>query len=77
MGTRLTLRQATKCKAAIQTTQIIKRLQKHVLGEIELTSTQVTAANVLLKKTLPDLAVTHVGPDEGSAGKFILTIANG
>jgi len=40
----------------IQATQLIKRLTDHVLTDLELTSTQVTAALGLLKKTLPDLS---------------------
>ena len=46
----------------IQTTMIVKRLEKHIDGEVEMTSTQVTAALGLLRKTLPDLsAVEHSG----------------
>jgi hypothetical protein len=40
----------------VQTSQLINRLQDHVLGEVELSSTQVRAAEILLKKTLPDLS---------------------
>ena len=40
----------------IQTSMIVKRLESHILGEIDLTSTQVRSAEVLLRKTLPDLA---------------------
>ena len=39
----------------IQTTMIAERLTKHVLGDVEMTATQVTAALGLLRKTLPDL----------------------
>lgn len=36
----------------------------HVDGEIELASTQVKAAQILLSKVVPDLARTeHSGPD--------------
>ena len=49
-------------RARIQTTMIVKRLEKHILGKVEMTSTQVTAAMGLLRKTLPDLsAVEHSG----------------
>ena len=40
----------------IQASQLINRLTDHILGKVELTSTQVTAALGLLKKTLPDLS---------------------
>lgn len=37
---------------------LINRLMDHVLGEVEMTSTQVRAAEALLKKCLPDLKAT-------------------
>lgn len=40
----------------IQTSMLINRLQDHVVGKVELTSTQVTAALGLLKKAVPDLS---------------------
>ena len=46
----------------IQTSQLINRLMKHILGEIELSSTQIRGIEILLKKALPDLqAVTLNG----------------
>lgn len=39
----------------IQTSQLVNRLTDHVLGTVEMTPTQVQAANILLKKALPDL----------------------
>ena len=44
----------------IQTSQIINRLTKHVLGDLELSSTQVTAALGLIKKTLPDISAVSI-----------------
>lgn len=44
----------------IQTTQLIKRLHAHVLGEVELSATQVAAALGLIRKTLPDLAAMEL-----------------
>lgn len=38
--------------------QIRSRLQKHIDGEIELSSTQLRAAEILLKKVQPDLSAT-------------------
>ena len=52
-----------RTKLRIQTTQIVKRLQGHIFGEVELVSTQVTAALALLKKTLPDLTSTELKGD--------------
>jgi hypothetical protein len=35
---------------------IVKRLQDHILGEVEMNATQIRAAEILIKKTLPDLS---------------------
>lgn len=49
-------------RARIQTSMIVNRLTDHIRGEVELSSTQVTAALGLLKKAIPDLAaVQHSG----------------
>ena len=51
----------------IQTSQLVNRLNSFALDtsdSIRMTSDQVRAALGLLKKTIPDLAVTsHTGPD--------------
>jgi hypothetical protein len=49
----------------IQGSQIINRLSKHVMGDVEMTPSQVNAAKTLLGKVIPDLkAVEHSGnPD--------------
>lgn len=61
-GVRLNPAHDERTRAKIQTSQIINRLEKLVNGEIDMTSQQVTAAGILLKKTLPDLsAVTMDG----------------
>jgi hypothetical protein len=53
----------------IQTSQLVNRLNAFALDATEsvrMTSDQVRAALGLLKKTIPDLAVTsHTGPDGG------------
>jgi hypothetical protein len=49
----------------IQTAHIVTVLQKHIRGKLELSPTQVRAAECLLRKTLPDQsAVTHSGAIE-------------
>ncbi len=54
-------------RAKIQTSQLINRLEKHALGELDLSATQIKAIEVLIRKTLPDLtAVTMAGPDGGA-----------
>lgn len=47
----------------IRASQIVNRLENHVFGDVELTSTQVSAALGLLKKIVPDLAATELTGD--------------
>lgn len=55
-----------EARQKIKTTQLINRLQDHGFGTVELSTTQVRAIDILLKKSVPDLAtVTHQGPDGG------------
>ena len=50
-------------RAKIQASQIINRLMGHINGECDLSATQVNAANILLRKTLPDLSSVELGGD--------------
>lgn len=53
-------RQSEEVRARIQSSQLINRLENHAFGDIELTSTQLKAIEILLKKSLPDLsAIEH------------------
>lgn len=62
MAIRKKLTHDMRTREKIRTSQLINRLENHVLGKIELSATQVTAALGLMKKTLPDLtAVEHSG----------------
>jgi hypothetical protein len=47
----------------IQASQLINRLNDHVLGKLELTPTQVRAAEILLKKSVPDLSSVEHSTD--------------
>ena len=57
-----------KTRDRIQTSMLINRLVDHALGNndpqtgkpVQLSPTQVTAANILLKKVMPDLAATEL-----------------
>jgi len=42
----------------IRTSMLINRLQNHVLGRLEMTKTQIQAAAILLRKTLPDMVAS-------------------
>jgi len=54
-----------KVRERIQTSMLIKRLEDHALGKLELTKTQVTAIQILLRKTLPDLTNHEITGDAG------------
>lgn len=65
MARRLNTRQSESARSAIQTTKLLKRLEDHVLARgkkaVTLTSTQVRAAEVVLRKALPDLQSVELG----------------
>lgn len=67
MAVRLNPKHDEATRAKIQTSQLVNRLNAFALDETEtvrMTSDQVRAALGLLRKTIPDLAVTtHTGPD--------------
>lgn len=47
----------------IQASMIINRLSEHAIGSAEMSATQVRAAEILLKKVLPDLQATQHSGD--------------
>jgi len=55
MAARLNPRHQEMVKDKIKTSQLINSLCNHALGEIEMTQTQIRAAEILLNKTLPNL----------------------
>jgi len=70
---------ADKSREKIKSTQILNRLQNHVIGKNEMSATQVRAAEILLKKTLPDLSQTTLDaniPDEGGSLKWSVEFIN-
>lgn len=52
MAARLNPFNQESVKQKIQATQLVKRLQDHALGEIEMNQTQIDAAKFLLNKRL-------------------------
>jgi hypothetical protein len=56
----------------IRTSMLINRLQNHVIGRIEMTQTQLRAAEVLLKKCLPDQQhIEHANDPENPLLPFV------
>ena len=65
MAARLNRMHSEQVRAKIQASVLIDRLQKHVNGEIEMTSSQITAAQVLLDRSVPKLSqIQHTGDKE-------------
>lgn len=57
---------AARVRARIRAGGIVHRLEQHVLGKVEMSASQVSAALGLLRKCVPDLAtVEHTGKDGG------------
>lgn len=72
-----------RARDAIKTTQLIKRLQQYALGEkgdqgetIKMDATKLRAAEILLRKTLPDLSnVQHSNdPDNPIAHPSVIRL---
>lgn len=57
------IRHDDNTRAKIQAAQLINRLTAHACGDLELSSTQVRAIEVLLRKTLPDLSDVRMEVD--------------
>lgn len=66
MAARLRPHHQDEVRAKIQASQLINRLTDHVLGKVDMTPTQVQAANILLKKSLPDLQAIDLSATDGT-----------
>lgn len=67
---------AEAVRARIRAGGIMKRLEDHVVGKVDMRPSQVTAALGLLKKVVPDLSAhEHTGRDGGDL-KVILQSAD-
>ncbi len=66
MAARLNRRHSEEVRSKIQASVLIDRLHKHANGELEMTSTQVKAAETLLDRSVPKLSqIQHTGEDGG------------
>jgi hypothetical protein len=59
----LRIKHSDEVRAKIQASQLINRLNDHVNGKVTLSSTQVRAAEILLRKSVPDLSRVEVTGD--------------
>ena len=76
MAARFSKEHDERTRLKIKTSQIINRLNDHVLSDGDvMTVSQVNAARILLNKTLPDMAnVTIQGPGENGEHKLNFTL---
>ncbi len=65
MASRLNLRHQDDVRKKIQASQLINRLTDHAFAKVEMSPTQVKAAEILLKKSIPDLSQVQGSGDEG------------
>jgi hypothetical protein len=61
-----TIRLSEEWRERIRTAGILERLEKAAMGEVDVTQTQLKAAEIVLRKTLPDLARTEVTGKDGA-----------
>ena len=58
------VRHDDETRRRIQVSQLLNRLQNHAFGDCDMSPTQIKAAEVVLRKSLPDLAAVQVSGDE-------------
>ena len=66
---------AEAIRSRIQAGLIKDRLEKHILGEIEMSNTQVSAGLGLLRKVVPDLSSQEISTNGPLAVEIIHRIA--
>lgn len=71
MAARLRLKHQDEVRAKIQASQLVNALQKHVDGNNNMSPTQVRAAEILLRKAMPDL--TAISGDLDVVGDMTIT----
>jgi hypothetical protein len=66
------VRLSEEWRERIRTAGILERLEKAAMGETEVTPTQLKAAEIVLRKTLPDLARTEVTGNDGAPQELVI-----
>ena len=76
MAARLNLRQQEQTRSAIQTSQLINRLQNFALGQegVDIDASRLKAIEILLRKSLPDLSSVTLSGDSEQPLVFNLTV---
>ena len=65
-------RHTERARKAIRDTKLVKRLQDHALGLVEMTPTEVRAAMYLVDKKLPSLAALDGNGNTVDGGKVVV-----
>lgn len=60
MAARLNRMHQEAIREKIRASQLVNRLENHILDDIDMTATQVTAALGLLRKCVPDLKAEEI-----------------
>lgn len=70
------IRHDEQTRAKIRTSQLLNRLNDHVFGKnskpVDISQTQMKAIEILLRKTLPDLAAVTVSGDPDQPLKMVI-----
>ena len=65
MAARINTMHSEQVRAKIQASVIVQRLHACMMGDLEMTSTQLNAATALLDRSVPKLSqIQHVGDDK-------------
>lgn len=56
----------------IDAKKILKRLQSHIDNEVKMLPTQIKAAEILLKKCMPDLSTTELNAGDGKTASVTI-----
>jgi hypothetical protein len=67
-----TPRLSNEWRERIKSGLILSRLEQAALGELEMSPAALKAAEIVLRKTLPDLARTEVTGDEGGPQELVI-----
>lgn len=73
MAARKRAYQTEKTKDTIRAGMLMKRLEDHAAGLVEMTSTQVRAAEIVLKKLRPDLSSVDMAASVDQTTRFVIT----
>ena len=65
-GRPIGVRHQEDVRRKIQSSQLINRLSDHANGKVDMSPTQVRAAEILLKKSIPDLTQVQGSEPDGS-----------